>query len=408
MKFIKPSGFCSHARPACCIALLAAPTLIGCSDLGSPPEGKLLPIITSTSYALVNGVIIDGTGAAPIQDGVLVVTGRIITAVGPGGHLAFPAGTEVIDVGGATILPGIINTHVHDAFDESRLRRWAWNGVTTVRDEGMRRGRTIEALLAIRDSARSKPECARLVTAGLMMTVPGGYGGLEVTSAADARQKVLDQLDRGVDMIKLAQEDGYAGTSGLPKLTGEEMSAIITAAHERKRRVSGHITQSEYWEIVAAAGVDDVAHVAYDAVPDAVLDMMASKKIVLVPTFTIFRNYNAPVSVCIDNVRRHVNNGGAVALGNDFNGGPGSFEEGIPFYELTCMRQAGMSTMAVLVACTRTAAQVCQVDSILGTLEAGKRADVIVVRGDPLADLGVLSDVRLVIHEGHTIRAERP
>jgi imidazolonepropionase-like amidohydrolase len=136
--------------------------------------------------------------------------------------------------------------------------------------------------------------------------------------------------------------------------------------------------------------------------------MMVAGKIILVPTFTVFRNYNAPVSGCIDNLRRHVNKGGAVALGNDFGGGPGIFEEGIPFYELTCMREAGMSAMAILVACTRTAAQVCGVDSILGTLEAGKLADVLVVRGDPLADLNALSQVRLVIHEGHNIRAERP
>jgi imidazolonepropionase-like amidohydrolase len=382
----------------------------GCHDPGTPEpsEAQTLPVITASSYALVNGVIIDGSGAAPVQNGALVVNGRFIAAVGPRANVLIPADATVVDVGGAAILPGIINAHVHDAFDELRLRLWAWNGVTTVRDEGMRQGRSLEAQLAIRDSVRFKPACARLVSAGFMMTVPGGYGALEVTSSADAREKALEQLDKGVDLIKLAQEDGYAGVHGLPRLTGKEMAAIITAAHERKALVSAHITQSEYWELVAAAGVDDVAHVSYDPVPETVLDMMVSKKIILVPTFTIFRNYNAPVSVCIDNLRKHVNKGGAVALGNDFGGGPGSFEEGIPFYELTCMREAGMSTMAVLVACTGTAARACGVDSVLGTLEAGKTADVLVVRGDPLADLNALSQVRLVIHEGHNIRAEQP
>lgn len=390
--------------------LVSGCVLAGCHNPETPEPAKAqtLPVITASSYALVNGVIIDGTGGPPVQNGVLVVNGRLIAAVGPRANVVIPTDAEVVDVGGAAILPGVINAHVHDAFDESRLRIWAWNGVTTVRDEGIRAGRSLEAQLAIRDSARTKPECARLVSAGFMMTVPGGYGALEVTSAADARQKVLEQLDRGVDLIKLAQEDGYAGVHGLPRLSGEEMAAIITAAHERKTLVSAHITESEYWAIVAAAGVDDVAHVSYDPVPENVLDMMVAKKIVLVPTFTIFRNYNAPVTVCIDNLRRHVNKGGAVALGNDFGGGPGSFEEGIPFYELTCMREAGMSTTDILVACTRTAARACGVDSVLGTLESGKIADVLVVRGDPLADLNALSQVRLVIHEGHNIRAEQP
>ncbi len=410
IRFHLGSEWFAHRRLCWCGILLSASLLEGCHDPGlpAPTEENALRIIKSASYALVNGVIIDGTGVAPVHNGILVVNGSVIAAVGPRSQVTAPPGAEVIDVQGATILPGVVNAHVHDAFDVPRLKTWAWNGVTTVRDEGMRRQPSLEAQLAIRDGARLNPECARLVSAGYMMTVPGGYGGLEVSSSSDARQKVFDQLDRGVDLIKLAQEDGYAGTRNLPKLSGEEITAIITAAHERRTVVSAHITQSAYWEIVAAAGVDDVAHVAYDPVSDAVLEMMVINKIVLVPTFTVFRNYNAPVSVCIDNLRRHVNKGGAVALGNDYGGGPGSFEEGIPFYELTCMLEAGMSRMAILVACTRNAARVSHVDSLLGTLEAGKIADVLVVRGDPLEDLNALSKVRLVIHDGINIRAEMP
>jgi len=403
-------GRFAYTRVLWCGIFLSACLMEGCHQPSppAPAEETALPMIKSTSYALVNGVIIDGTGVAPVQNGVLVVKGRTIVAVGPRGQVVVPADAEVIDVQGATVLPGVINAHVHDAYDESRLRTWAWNGVTTVRDEGMRSRLSFETLLAIRDRARLKPGCARIVSAGYMITVPGGYGGLEVTSPADARQKVLEQLEKGVDLIKLSQEDGYAGETNLPKLSGEEISAIITAAHQRGTLVSAHITQSSYWEIVAAAGVDDVAHVAYDPVPDAVLEMMVMKKIALVPTFTVFRNYNAPVSVCIDNLRRHANKGGSVALGNDYGGGPGSFEEGIPFYELTCMLEAGMNRMGILVACTRNAARVSHVDSILGTLETGKLADVLVVKGDPLTDLNTLSRVRLVIHDGINIRAERP
>jgi imidazolonepropionase-like amidohydrolase len=360
--------------------------------------------ITSRCYALVNGLVIDGTGAAAIDKGGVVIRGKRIIEVGRTDKITIPSDAEVVDVHGAAILPGFVNAHVHKAFDEGRLRAWAWNGVTTVRDEAILSPQTLELAIATRDTARDKPAYARLITAGFMMTVPGGYGRLEVTSAADARQKVFDQLDRGIDLVKLALEDGVAGHSGLPKLSEEELSAIVGAAHERGKLVSAHITQSFYWGVVVQAGVDDVAHVAFDPVPDAVLDMMVAKGIPLVPTITIFRNYNAPVSICIDNLRRFVHKGGTVALGDDFGGGPGAFEEGIPFYELNCMLEAGMTPLQIIAACTRNAARVADVDTIVGTLEPGKNADLLVVKGDPLTSLDALSRIGLVIHDGVNIR----
>jgi imidazolonepropionase-like amidohydrolase len=361
--------------------------------------------ITDSSYAIVNGIIIDGTGSEPLDRGAIVVRGERIVAVGLYGKTDIPPDAQVVNVYGAAILPGFINAHVHKSYDETKLRTWAWNGVTTVRDEGILSSQTIDQALAIRDSARKKPECARLISAGYMMTVTNGYGGLYVTSPDDARQKVFVELDKGVDLIKISQEDGYAGRHDLPKLSDEEMSAIISAAHERGKFVSAHITQSLYWRIVVQAGVDDVAHAAYDYVTDEVLDLMVLRGIYLVPTFTIFRNYNAPVSVCIENVRRFVHKGGKVTLGNDFEGGTGSFDDGIPWYELNCMLEAGMTPMQIIVASTRNAAHVCNLDTLLGTLEAGKIADMLVVKGNPLNDFNDLANVMLVIHNGTNIRA---
>ncbi len=134
--------------------------------------------ITSACYALVNGVIIDGTGATPLHNGGVVIRGDRILAVGSTDQVAIPSDAEVVDVKGAAILPGFINAHVHKAFDEVRLKTWAWNGVTTVRDEAILSPLTLDRAIAIRDSALKKPECARLISAGFMMTVPGGYGGV--------------------------------------------------------------------------------------------------------------------------------------------------------------------------------------------------------------------------------------
>jgi imidazolonepropionase-like amidohydrolase len=256
----------------------------------------------------------------------------------------------------------------------------------------------------MRDATRKNPKYARLVSAGYMMTVPDGYGDLFVVSTQDARLKVLWQLDAGVDMIKVSLEDGYAGKSGLPKLSQEQLKAIIAAAHERGTRVSGHITQARYLSDLVDAGVDDVAHNAYDVIPLDVLQRMVAKGIYLVPTFTVFRNYNAPVQTCVENLRRFVEQGGQVALGNDYGGGPGQFELGIPMYEIEMMSKASMTPMQIIVASTLHAAHVSHLENELGTLEPGKIADVLVVKGNPLQDLHALKDVQLVIHAGVVIR----
>jgi len=363
------------------------------------------PALTAQdTLALVNGTLVDGTGAEAVPNASIVIRGDRIVAVGPRASVSIPAGAQVLDVGGGTILPGLINAHVHFAFDEQKLEVWAQGGVTTVRDEGIISSRPITELLALRDATRKNPKYARLVSAGYMMTVPDGYGSLFVASTQDARLKVLWQLDAGVDMIKVSLEDGYAGKSGLPKLSQEQLKAIIAAAHERGTRVSGHITQARYLSDLVDAGVDDVAHNAYDVVPLDVLQRMVARGIYLVPTFTVFRNYNAPVQTCVENLRRFVEQDGQVALGNDYGGGPGQFELGIPMYEIEMMSKAGMTPMQIIVASTLNAAHVSHLENELGTLKPGKIADVLVVKGNPLQDLHALKDVQLVIHAGVVIR----
>jgi imidazolonepropionase-like amidohydrolase len=381
---------------------------VGCSP-GSTPV--LRPTLTRTpvpavTLALVNGTLIDGTGADAIPDAVVLVAGERIAYAGPGTGVTVPAGVPTIDVRGGTILPGFINAHVHFAFNEANLKAWAQGGVTTVRDESAGPGQTPAGIVDFRAKAARDPQNARLVSAGQMITVPGGYGYLYVSSPEEARQKTLAELDAGIDLIKVSLEDGYAGRSGLPKLTAEELAAIVTAAHARGTRVSGHITQAAYLAPMLAAGVDDIAHVPYDTVPSETLRKMVDQGTFLVPTFTVYRNFGAPVETCQANLREFVKLGGKVALGNDYGGGPGQFELGIPLYEVEMMAGAGMTPMQILVAATSNAAQVLNLGKEIGSLEPGKAADILVVAGDPLADLKALADVRVVVHGGAVIRDE--
>lgn len=356
----------------------------------------------SQRIALVGGTLIDGRGGAPVMDAVILIQGERIEKVGAAGDIKIPDNARILDVSGATILPGFINTHVHNAFSEENLKAWAAGGVTTVRDESLG-SQPIAEKLTWRQSIQNDPRYARLISAGQIISVPGGYGSLIVTSPEEARQAVLDELALGVDQIKVALEDGYAGESGLAKLTPEELSAIVETAHQAGTRVSGHITESAYIDAMLDAGVDDIAHSAYDMIPYNILQRMVTDKVILIPTFTVFRNYGGSLDGCILNLKHFVEMGGMVALGNDYGGGPGDFELGIPMFEIEMMISAGMTPMQIILAGTQNAAITVGLEDQIGTLEAGKLADILVVGGDPLLDLQALTEIQLVIHNGTII-----
>jgi imidazolonepropionase-like amidohydrolase len=387
-----------------CTAPTAAPTV--------PSPVVSTTAATSDMLVLVNGTLIDGTGAEPLLDAVLVLHGTRIATVGKRGQVQIPAGTRTIDVQGATILPGFINAHVHDAYTARNLEAWAQAGVTTVRDEGIiSGGHSLPELIAKRGSDWNKPQYARLVSAGWMMTAPNGYGRLYVSSPGEAQQKVSEELAQGADLVKLSMEDGYGSRSDLPLMSMAELEAIVATAHEHGALVSAHITEARYLQIVVEAGVDDVAHMAWDPVPDEVMQRMIANSIYVVPTLTVMEAYGA-LAGSQANLQRFVALGGQVALGNDYTDVPQNnfdhFELGMPMHEIKRMAEAGMSPMQIIVAATKNAAYVCDLENELGTLVAGKVADVLVVNGDPLKDLDALTQVRVVIHDGAVIRNGSP
>ena len=386
--------------------ITAAGLLVGCRS-GQQAESAL---------ALVNGRLIDGTGAEALSDGALVIRGKRIVAAGGRAQLVIPADAEVVEVQGGTILPGFINAHVHEAFDEDTLRAWARGGVTTVRDLGAA-GPYDAEVFRRRDALGATPGCARLVAAGPFVNVEGGYpivywGGdaLTITSPEEARQAVNQLIDDGADVIKTAFESGYSfGQSGWPLLTPEEATALVETAHGRGVPVTAHLTSARDLGRALDAGVDEIAHMVADRLPDELITRMVDDGTRWVPTLELWqgasRNFAVdygPVSV--DNLARFVRAGGQVALGTDYAGAPDiAFDLGMTIHEIGWMQEAGMTPLLIIVAATRNAARACNMESELGTLEAGKLADVLVVDGDPLEDLRALTSPRLVLREGMPI-----
>jgi imidazolonepropionase-like amidohydrolase len=285
--------------------------------------------------------------------------------------------------------------------------------VTTVRDLG---GNPKNNLFSWRNKSLKNPELARLVAAGPMVTVPGGYPkvpwgaptGLPVISPDDARKKTIKLLDDGADIIKIALESGASFRREIPVLSLDEAKAIVNAAHQRGTIVSAHVLTSNDLENALKAGVDDIAHMVTDVPSDDLIKRVVSQGVYWVPTLELWHGVGHGLGeVAVNNLRRFVKAGGLVALGTDFDGYNCPFDLGMPIREIRWMKQAGMTPMQIIVAATKNASRVCNLEDSIGTLEKGKIADLLIVKGNPLEDIEALLKPRIVIHGGQVIRDEK-
>jgi len=416
----------------------------------------LWPVATTTEPAgnrsdllITNGTIIDGTGAAPIRDGGVVVRGSRIFAVGPVADLAIPRNVHIIDARGGTIMPGIINSHVHHAASADQRRRFLEEGVTTVCDLGS----PLEELPLFDELDTAGSPVARGFFAGPILTAAGGYpDGLygttgfnyEVATPEEARGAVRDLVQRGASYIKVAMDPSWNTQDPLPMLDVERSRAIVQAAHELGLPVRMHVIQITHFPSVLDAGVDVVDHMPFptgwpaeaeievfmassdplapffdERFPqyDTLLVHMAEAGMIMVPTVSaLLRDYLVKPeltqreqfvrNVILDIVRRFHEAGGIVAVGNDFN--DRNIEERLPLTEMKALRTAGFTPMEVIEAGTRLAALACDQENDLGTLEVGKLADIIVVGGDPIVDLDALRQITTVVVSGQVSRGGLP
>ena len=381
-----------------------------CTMVPAAPSGSADTSDAPLHRVLVGGRMIDGTGAEPVEDAVLVISDGRILAAGPRDTTEIPIRSEILDVSEMTVLPGFINAHVHAGLSTANLEAWAREGVTTVRDLGSN-----ERTLAIfRNYFPPEPHRARLVAAGPLITVPGGYpivpfGGswyAVVTSVNDARETGERILDGGADLLKLALETGTMMGQPIPVMSLGEASMLVRVAHGRNTLVSAHITSTVDLDLALDAGVDDLAHMAVDRLlTNAEVQRIVDDEVSWVPTLELWLCAGQR-AMAVANLGRFVAGEGRVALGTDYAGYTCNWELGMPMTEIRLMAEAGMTPMQIIVAATLNAAHVSNLEHDLGTLEQGKIADLFVVGGDPLSDLDTLQDVRLVMRDGTIIRNE--
>jgi imidazolonepropionase-like amidohydrolase len=427
---------------AALLAPLAALSAAHAAD--TPPAGA-----AAETIVLKAAHLFDSVGTQLKNGGIVVVRGERIVSVGAS---AVPAGARVIDLGDATLLPGFIDAHTHLTlqlekdyyhFFYSRImrfpaeqamyaalyaRRTLEAGFTTVRNVGADDFVDVGLRNGINAGVTEGP---RMLTAVHGIGSPGGHfddysfppdrvkpwGPIEgICSGADqCREAVRYQMKWGADVIKIAASGGVlseADPVDVPQLTLEEMSAIVSEAHKWKRKVAAHCHGDAAARIAIEAGVDSIEHGSF--LTEDTLKVMKAKGVYLVPTRMavywvskmadtyppqIAAKARAAAAAHGTMFKAAMRIGVPIAFGTD----AGVFPHGMNAMEFGLMTDLGMTPAAALLAGTRDAAKLLGVQGDVGTLEAGKAADIVAVPGNVLSDIHATEHPVLVMHLGHVV-----
>ena len=405
---------------------------------------------------LYGATLIDGTGAAPVRDTTIVLQDGRIESITSGAGGPPPAADDVIDARGLAVLPGLIDCHDHLASHGYELTaRWGLSEPASTRS--VRTSRVIEQTLAagyttVRDAggldagfrtavAEGLIQGPRLLTAIAIISAIGGIGdrvspsGHECLVADDpalpagvasgveeVRRVVRTMIRAGADVIKCATTGGASSRAGHgpsdPAFNLDEMRALVDESHAQGRKVMCHALGGPGLRLALEAGVDSVEHGCYLDEDPELIPMMAERGIVLTPTLLVYEYHRESKAPHVreraralqehhrESIRRALAAGVRVVAGTDAGGHGHPPNAG----ELPLLVAAGLTPMQAIQAATGWAAECVGLHREIGTVEKGKRADLIAVSGDPLVDIGVLADparIRLVLKDG-IVATRRP
>ena len=432
------------------LAIAAAVTFGLAAPVSAQPAAPSKPKV----IALKAKRIFVATGDRHIRDGVVIVRGDRIAAVGPAASTATPAGATVIDLGDATLLPGFIDTHTHitgqrssewhrDVVEGLRrgvpettlraahfARRTLQAGFTTIRNVGSSDFVDVGLRIAIDKGLVPGP---RIVAGGHSLGARGGHcdatgypegrfgtePGLAkgiASGASGFRDAVRYQIKYGADVIKICATGGVlslADAVDTPQLTRDELKALIAEAHRLDRKVAAHAHGDKGARLAVEAGIDSIEHGTF--LGRQTFAMMKRKGTFLVPTLMAYEGVDperskfppeiaakarAAIKGRAVSMKLAIAMGVEIALGTD----AGVVPHGDNATEFRLMVKYGMSPAAALRAGTENAARLLGRQDSVGTLRPGLFADIVAVPGDPLVDIAKTERVVFVMKGGVVVR----